>query len=64
MKKFYRDCYGSTASIMKHRDDSATLIICTGQGNQIIRRTYDTERGARIAMGMYSDSWREQKKGA
>ena len=59
MKRFYRDCYGCTASIMIHRDATTTLTICTSQGNQVLRRTYDTERGARIAMGQYSDSWSE-----
>ena len=59
MKKFFRDPYGSTASLMNHRDGSATLTVCTYRGNQVFRRSYDTERGARIALGMYSPSWKE-----
>lgn len=60
MRKIYRDFYGCTASVMVHRDNTATLTICTGQGNRILRRTYDTVRGAKIAMGQYSDTWIEQ----
>lgn len=61
MKRYYRDFYGCTASIRTHYDGSADLVIRTGRGGLVLRRTYSTERGARIAMGQYSDSWTERK---
>lgn len=60
MKRFFRDFYGCTASILTHRDGSADLVIRSGRGALILRRTYTTERGARIALGQYSESWTER----
>ena len=59
-KLFFRDWYGSTASVRFHRDDTVTLVIRTCRGGQVLRKTYASARGARIAMGQYSDSWIEQ----
>lgn len=59
MKRLFHDVYGCGASLTVHRDRTATLIIRTQRGALILRRTYGSERGARIAMGMYSDSWTE-----
>ena len=60
MKRFFRDFYGCTASIRTHYDGSADLVIRSGQGALILRRSYATDRGARIALGQYSDSWKER----
>ena len=59
MKTYYRDFYGGTASIMVHRDGSATLSV--GCGSKTIRKTYKTERGAKIALGKWSDCWEKVK---
>lgn len=61
MKRYFRSIYGATASIQTHRDGTATLtVFCGGKRH---RKTYNTERGARIALGKWSDDWTE-KKGA
>lgn len=60
MKRFFRDFYGCTASIRTHRDGTVTLTIRTDRGALVLRRTYSTERGARIALGQYSDCWTER----
>lgn len=62
MKKYYRDFYGCTASIRTRYNGNVELVIRTGLGGLVLRREYDTERGARIAMGQYSDCWTEQKR--
>ena len=62
MKKYYLDFYGCTASLTTHLNRSVTLVIRTGNGGQVLRKTYDTEHGAKIAMGQYSACWHEQKK--
>lgn len=59
MKRYFRDFYGCTASIRTHRNGQSDLVIRTGQGGLILRRTYNSERGARIALGQYSDRWTE-----
>ena len=59
MKKYFRDFYGCTASIRTRYNGRTELVIRTGLGGLVLRREYDTERGARIAMGQYSDSWTE-----
>lgn len=56
MKRFFHDFYGCTASIRTHYDGTADLVIRSGHGVLILRRSYPTERGARIALGKYSDS--------
>ena len=61
MKRYFRSIYGATASIQTHRDGTATLVVfCGGKRH---RKTYNTERGARIALGKWSDEW-EERKGA
>ena len=62
LKKYYRDFYGCTASLRTRYDGSTELVIRTHLGGTVLRRTYDTEHGARIAMGQYSDCWTEQKR--
>lgn len=59
MKKYYRDFYGATASIKVETDGSAKLTVSVG-GKRTVK-SYNTERGARVAMGRMSDCWREVK---
>ena len=57
MKTYYRDFYGSTASITEHKDGTATLRICNAYGKQVFRATFKTVRGAKISMGRQGDCW-------
>ena len=59
MKKYFKDFYGSTASITVFRDGRAKLVIRTLGSKVVTRGEYKTERGARIAMGRESDGWRQ-----
>lgn len=59
MKKIYKDFYGSTASITVRKDGTAKLVMSYGSKRE--SKVYNTERGARIAMGKSSDGWREVK---
>lgn len=61
MKRYYRDAYGCTASITKRTSD-VLLSVRDGHGRLLIRRTYATEHGARIALGRCSDCWRERAR--
>ena len=56
MKKYYRDFYGATASI---KAVHAGYRLTVSAGGKRTTKTYSTERGARIALGKYSDAWRE-----
>ena len=58
MKKYFKDFYGATASIQTGRDGTAKLMVSAG-GKRIVNKTYNTERGARVAMGRIGDGWRE-----
>jgi len=60
MKRYFRSIYGATASIQTHRDGTATLTVFFG--GKRTRKTYNTERGARIALGRWSDDWAERKE--
>lgn len=60
MKRYYKTGWygGATASITTHKDGTATLSI-NGK-----RKTYNTERGARVALGkQYDGTWTEVKGG-
>lgn len=64
MKRTYKTGWygGATATIHTHRDGTATLTI-SGTGTKH-RKTYNTERGARIALGkQYDGTWYEVKGG-
>ena len=56
-KNYYRDLYGGSASIRECRDGSWLLTVCDGYGGRIHRKSYASARGARIALGKWSDSW-------
>lgn len=62
MKKYFRDFYGCTASILSGKQwDSIALHVRDPYGKLIYTKHYTTERGARIALGKLSDGWREIK---
>lgn len=63
MKRYFKTIWygGATAVINTHKDGRATLTI-TGAGMRH-RKTYNTERGARIALGKYYDGTFEEVKG-
>lgn len=64
MKRTYKTGWygGATATIHTHRNGTATLTI-SGVGMKH-RKTYNTERGAKIALGKYYDgTWSEVKGG-
>ena len=60
MKRYFKSIYGATASIMQHRDGTATLTVCCGGKRS--RKTYNTARGARVALGTWGD-FEEVKEG-
>ncbi len=53
--KTFKDFYGSVATIKPRRDGRVVLKVRTSNGRTIINKEYDTERGARIAMGKCTD---------
>lgn len=57
MKTYYRDFYGSTASVTEHKDGTATLKICDSYGKQVFRATFTNIRGAKISLGKQGDCW-------
>ena len=59
--KRFRGIYGGTASISVMADGRAKLIVCNGYGDRVINKVYQSERGAKIAMGKASDGWHEIK---
>lgn len=61
MKRYFRGCYGERASITVHRDGSSTLSVSIWTG-RIHKKTYATERGARIALGRLCDIVTEVKR--
>lgn len=60
MKRYFKTIWygGATATITIHKDGTATLAISSGGRRS--RRTYNTERGARVALGKtYDGTWNE-----
>lgn len=51
MKTYYKDFYGSTASITEHRDGTATLKICSGMKK--INKKYKNKKSALSAWYRY-----------
>lgn len=58
MIKRFKDFYGGKATI-KPTTFGTILTIRSGYGKLVHKKTYKTERGARIAMGRISEGWRE-----
>jgi len=54
---FFRDLYGCSASI-RRKPDGSWLIRIACRGQLVHRKSYATERGARIALGHWSDTWK------
>ena len=63
MTNYYRDFYGGSASIKTLQDGSVRLIVYDGHGRMVLKKSYASKRGARIAMSKLSDGWHEHKKG-
>ena len=57
VKEFYKDFYGCTASV-KHNNNGAKLTIRTPSGELIKEQSYNTRKGAMIALGRASDGWK------
>lgn len=57
MRRF-RDFYGNSAYIRNHKNGSATLLVYVGT-KLVKRQDYKCERGARIALGRFGDSFLE-----
>ena len=59
MKVFYKGIYGGSASIHTKASapNYAELIVRDAYGKLIVKRKYASERGAKIAMSKYLDSY-------
>ena len=55
--EIYKDFYGCHACIRKYNNGSTRLTIRNSSGKLCFAKNYATYRGAKIAMGRYSDSW-------
>ena len=53
----FTDFYGCTATITVCIDGCANLAVRTDRGSLVHAKTYNTYRGAKIAMGKMSDCW-------
>lgn len=56
--KTFCDFYGCQAVISPHADGLVKLTVRNPHGSLIKAQDYATERGAKIAMGRMSESWR------
>lgn len=56
IEEHYKDSYGGRAALYGNDDGSWTLIMASGF--ERTEKTYATRKGARIAMGRSSDTWR------
>jgi len=54
--EYYKDFYGCTASV-KHSRKGAKLTIRTPSGQLVKQQSYQTRKGAMIALGRASDGW-------
>jgi hypothetical protein len=59
-KQFFKDFYGNTASITK-KTEGYVLIIRDYYGKLSYRKTYETAKGAKIALGKMGDCWHTTK---
>lgn len=57
MLERFRDFYGCSATIIRKRNQTYSLTIRMGTGERLFQKTYSTYKGARIAMGKWSDCW-------
>lgn len=59
-KTYYKDFYGSKASITEYNDGTALLVTFAGFTRR--SKKYKTVKGAKIALGKYSECWKEVEK--
>ena len=57
MVERFKDFYGCTATIIRRRNHRYSLTIRLGTGKCLYRNSYASYKGARIAMGKWSDCW-------
>ena len=57
MREFYKDFYGCAASIRIEKDGTAHLTVTTPGGHCVHKKSYNSKRGAKIAMGKLSEGW-------
>ena len=55
-KKYYKDLYGCTGSIQRVAKGYTVIMWA---GFTLYKKTYTTFKGARVAMGKFSDTWME-----
>ena len=60
MVRRYRDFYGSTASL-KEWGKRFILTVRLSNGDLYCKKSYDTLKGAKIALGKMGDAWHEIK---
>ena len=53
----FHDFYGCRATIIRKRNQTYNLYIRTETGKLLLKNNYETYKGARIAMGKWSDCW-------
>lgn len=53
----YTDVYGCMATVIVSTDGRANLLVRSDRGAIVHAKTYDSYRGAKIAMGMSGDCW-------
>lgn len=64
MRAFYKDTYGCRAELVQYLGRETTrLTIRNYHGSIILRKEYRTWKGARIAMGKWSDGWKNALTG-
>lgn len=56
----YKDFYGCIATVIVSVTGKTNLAVRTDRGSLVHAKTYDTYRGAKIAMGRMSDCWHRQ----
>lgn len=57
MIKCFHDFYGCHASIIRKRNQTYDLFVRMSNGKLLHKKNYASYRGARIAMGKWSDCW-------
>lgn len=53
----FKDFYGCHATIIRKRNGTYSLLIRSHTGKRLFKNSYETYKGARIAMGKWSDCW-------
>lgn len=54
----YHDFYGCHACLRVNKDGTARLTVRTSSGKLIHAKNYKSRKGARIAMGRMSETWK------